>query len=132
MFRAAARAVGVRPAPAASEIRRSSFAWNLVPVRVSSNRVGAEPRNSLDPVNQPMTSATTWTGAELARHTPADPRPTLARLATLRPGVKFRIDVAGGSWPHGQTVRYPGPVASVAVRLTDTDAAPVATAAAIG
>ena len=40
--------------------------------------------------------------------------------------------MAGIGWPHGHAVRKPGPVASVAVRLRDTDVAPAAAAVGTG
>src|SRR5258708_14020591 len=42
------------------------------------------------------------------------------------------MDVAGAGCPHGHAVRNPGPVASVAVRLSDTDVAPADSAAGSG
>src|SRR5205823_4222704 len=95
------------------------------------SRLGAAPRNSLLPVNQPMRSATTCTGADDARHTPPGPRLTATKLATIWPGTKFSTDVGGGVSPHGHAVRNPGSVASVTVTLSETLVAAAVSAAGI-
>ncbi len=69
-FSAAIAALAEIPGVPATLIRRSVLAASMLPVRVSSRRLGVAPWKSPVPVNQPIRSAIRCTGAEELKHSP--------------------------------------------------------------
>src|ERR1035437_8994807 len=73
-------------------------------------------------------SATIWTVPReplWSRIAPVAPTGTIARLGTLWPATKFRLDTTGKGVPLGKADTHPGEVGWVTVRLTTTADTPL-------